>query len=573
MSDKHPPVTAAAGPPSAGLRMPPADVLTAALGIAVLLLVLGIGGSALAASVFPRAPGWLPTTLLVLALAVAVLCWRAITQLRAELRARRSREAEMRRAADTDPLTGCCNRRSIGPASDRLIAAAGHDEAIAVLMIDVDNFKYVNDTYGHRVGDTLLAECASRITALLPQGAVLARLGGDEFACVVSYSSAHPHQVDRLASAIVQQAANAVEVGGFQVGFTLSLGLSHREALHLPGEGPAGLSGLLHQADIALYQAKKQGRNRYLWFADSMEEALRHRCELEAGIREGLARGEFVPYYQPQVDLTSGVLIGFEMLARWQSPRFGLLEPEAFIPIAEEIGCISELSDALFREGLREARGWRPGLTLALNISPVQVRDPWFAQKLLRLIHAESFPRERLEIEISETCLHGDITGVTTLLASLKNMGISLCLDDFGTGFSSLTQLRGLPFDRIKLHRGLVSGIVEDADGRAIVESVITLGRGLGLPILIEGIDSHQLLDAVRKLGDFRGQGYIFGEAQPAEEARALIARYLGPEPGASIAAPPVLEEPAPTPTPGPTPASLGAAAVAKVLSARRHSA
>jgi diguanylate cyclase (GGDEF)-like protein len=520
-------------------------VLTAALGIAVLLLVLGIGGSLLAAAVFPRAPGWLPSMLLVLTLAVAVLCCRAIAQLRAELRARHVREAEARREADTDPLTGCANRRSIGPASTRLIAAAStRDESIAVLMIDLDNFKYVNDTYGHRVGDVLLAECAGRIRALLPPGAVLARLGGDEFACVIAYPPAHPHQIDRLASTIIQQGASAMEIGGFQLGFTLSVGVSAREAQHLPSEGPSGISGLLHQADIALYQAKKQGRNRYLWFADTMEEALRHRCELETGIREGLARGEFVPYYQPLVDLNSGTLMGFEMLARWQSPRFGLLEPAVFIPIAEEIGCISELSEVLFREGLREARGWRPGLILALNISSVQVRDPWFAQKLLRLIHAENFPRERLEIEISETCLHGDIAGVTTLLASLKNMGIRLCLDDFGTGFSSLTQLRSLPFDQIKLHRGLIAGITEDADSRAIVESVITLGRGLGLPILMEGIDSQHLLEAVRQLGDFRGQGYIFGEPQPAEETRALMSRYLGPEPGASIAAPPQLDAP-----------------------------
>ena len=545
MSEKCPPAARPTGAPAAGLHLPWAEVLTAALGIAVLLLVLGIGGSALAAWVFPRAPGWLASTLLVLAMAAAVLCWSAIARLRAELRARNARQAEARREADTDPLTGCANRRSIGPASDRLIAAAAtRDETVAVLMIGLDNFKYVNDTYGHRVGDGMLAECADRIRAVLPPGAVFARLGGDEFACVLAYPPAHSHRIDQLAGAITQQSENAVEVNGSLVAFTLSVGICAREAKQLLAEGSSDLSSLLHHADIALFQARKHGHNRHLWFADSMEEALRHRCELETGIREGIARDEFIPYYQPLVNLNDGTLMGFEMLACWQSPRFGLLQHAEFIPIAEEIGCISELSDALFRAALREAHGWRPGLMLSLNVTPAQVRDPWFAQKLLRLIHAENFPRERLEIEISETCLHGDIAGVSTLLASLKNMGISLCLDDFGTGYSSLTQLRSLPFDRIKLHRGLIAGITEDVDSRAIVESVITLGRGLGLPILIEGIDSHHLLETVRQLGDFRGQGYIFGEPQPAQEARALISRHLGPEPGTSIAAPPVPQEP-----------------------------
>ena len=513
-------------------RLLDTSVLAVGLAIAVAILVLGVGSSIVARSILPSAPGWLGCTVLVLVAGVAMVGWRLFGQFHAEISARRRASEEDRRNALTDPLTGCYNRRSIGPASDTLIAAAAEsDDAIAVIMIDVDNFKTINDTYGHRVGDMMLQQCASRIAALLPTGSVMARLGGDEFACVLAYAPAHPYQVDRLANAIVAEAAAPVEVDGFHGSLTVSLGLSHSEAPRLASDNRTMIDTLLHQADVALYQAKKQGRDRFLWYTDHMEDALRHRCDLEAGIRAGLTQGEFVPYYQPVVELATNRLVGFEMLARWHSPSFGLLEPEVFIPVAEEIGVITELSEALIGQALRDARDWRPELTLAINISPVHLRDPWLAQKLLKLCQVEQFPRNRLEIEISETCLHGDLTGVITLLSSLKNQGVSLCLDDFGMGFCSLSQLRNLAFNRIKLHRDLVSAMSEDSDARAIVESVTTLGRGLGLPLAVEGIDTPALADQLAELGEFRGQGYIFGEAQPTSETGALITRYLGPAP------------------------------------------
>ena len=502
------------------------------LAIAVGILVLGVGSSVLARSIDPAAPGWLGCTVLVLVAGLAVVGWRLCVQLHGEMRARRRSAEDDRRNALTDPLTGCYNRRSIGPASDSLLAeATARDDAIAVIMIDVDNFKTINDTYGHRVGDIMLRQCALRIGAVLPTGAVMARLGGDEFACILAYAPAHPYQVDRLANMIVSEASAPVEAEGFHGNLTVSLGLAHSEAPRCPSDARPLIDALLHQADVALYQAKKAGRDRYMWYTDHMEEALRHRSDLEAGIRAGLKLGEFVPYYQPVIDLATNLLTGFEMQPRWHSPSFGLLEPEVFIPIAEEIGAIAELSEVLIAQALRDAQGWRPELTLAVNISPVQLRDPWLAQKLLKLCQMEQFPRDRLEVEISETCLHGDITGVITLLSSLRNQGVSLCLDDFGMGFCSLSQLRRLAFDRIKLHRGLVSGMAEDSDSRAIVESVATLGRGLGLPLAVEGIDTHELVEHLRDLGDFRGQGLIYGAPQPAGDVEYLITRYLGPAP------------------------------------------
>ena len=521
---------------SAPRRLMDTAVLAMGLAIAVGILVLGVGSSILARSILPSAPGWLGCTVLVLVAGLAMVGWRLFGQFHAEMRARRRANEEDRRLALTDPLTGCYNRRSLGPASNTLIAAAAEaDEAIAVIMVDIDNFKTINDTYGHRIGDTMLQQCAARIAALLPTGSVMARLGGDEFVCVLAYAPAHPYQVDRLANAIVAEASSPVDADGFHGSLTVSLGLAHSEAPRHPGDARSMIDAMLHQADVALYQSKKQGRDRFLWYTDHMEDALRHRSDLEAGIRAGLARGEFVPYYQPVVDLGTNMLVGFEMLARWHSPRFGLLEPAVFAPIAEEIGVMAELSETLIAQALRDAHGWRPELSLSVNISAAQVRDPWFAQKLLKLCQVENFPRNRLEVEISETCLHGDLTGVITLLSSLKNQGVSLCLDDFGLGFCSLSQLRHLAFNRIKLDRGLVSSMPEDSEARAIVESVATLGRGLGLPIAVEGIDSHALADDLRQLadlgelGDFRGQCAIFGEPQPAGDAEPLITRYLGP--------------------------------------------
>ena len=555
-----------------GRRLLDTDVLAMGLALAVGILALGVGGSVLARSLDPRAPGWLGCTVLVLVAGLAVVGARLFGQLHAEMRARRKASDEDRRNALTDPLTGCYNRRSLGPASETLIAqAAERDDAIAVIMVDVDNFKTINDTYGHRVGDATLQQCAARIAALLPTGSVMARLGGDEFACVLAYAPAHPYQVDRLANAIVAEAAIPVEVEGFHGSLTVSLGLAHSEAPRDPSDNRSVIDTLLHQADVALYQAKKQGRDRHLWYVDHMEEALRHRCELEAGIRTGLAAGEFAPYYQPIIDLGSNRLVGFEMLARWHSPVFGLLGPDVFIPLAEEIGSIAELSEALIGQALRDAQLWRPELILSVNISAVQVRDPWFAQKLLKLCQVENFPRNRLEVEISETCLHGDIAGVITLISSLKNQGVSLCLDDFGMGFCSLAQLRRLACDRIKLHRGLVSAMAEDTDSRAIVESVATLGRGLDLPLSVEGIDTYALVEDLLDLGDFRGQGYVFGEPQPASETEKLISRYLGPAPSSESQMAQVPMDQAQVAPQSPVQDAAGASSDIKPLRKRRH--
>ncbi|RYE39848.1 MAG: GGDEF domain-containing protein, partial [Hyphomicrobiales bacterium] len=280
---------------------------------------------------------------------------------------------------------------------------------------------------------------------------------------------------------------------------------------------------LLDMADVAMYHAKRNGRNSYFWFEDFMADEMRFRARITAGIREGLAKGEFVPFYEQQIDVQSGTVTGFEMLARWNSPQFGLVKPDVFIPIAEEAGLISELSEQLIAKALDDAKEWSPSLSLAVNISPIQLRDPWFSQKLLKLLVEANFPPNRLEIEITESCVHEDIVQVRSLIASLKNQGIRVSLDDFGTGYSSLAQLRMLPFDRIKIDRSFVASLTDNEESAAFIHSIAVLGKGLGLPITAEGIETDAIREHLSSFGEIKGQGYLYGQPTSAEETRSLL--------------------------------------------------
>ncbi len=501
----------------------------------LLSLVIALAAIALfavsASSVLPRilqamagqgiGPDRIVTNALLLNIALVIFGWRRYSMLSSEVGRRRKSEQVALNLAEQDPLTGCLNRRSIGEATDALIQQAHQrGEAIAFVMLDLDKFKHVNDTNGHAAGDLMLCEAAARIGATLPSGALLARLGGDEFAVVVSFPTGQPELVDQLVERLIDTVAKPVTFGDLELETTISAGLCRCEAA-------SGVDSqvMLHQADIAMYHAKRQGRNRHAWFDPSMESELRFRSEIETGIRRGIPAGEFVPYYEKQIDLETGELVGFEMLARWNSPSLGIVGPDIFIPVAEEIGLIAQLSEDLIRQALRDARGWNPRLTLSVNISPLQLRDPWFGQKILKLLVEANFPPSRLEVEVTESCLHENIGLVRSLITGLKNQGVTVSLDDFGTGYSSLSQLRSLPFDRIKIDRSFVMSLLEDKDSAAIIQSIISLGEGLGLPITAEGIESEELLTELRRFGKFKGQGYLYGMPEPADRTTAELAQ------------------------------------------------
>jgi len=505
-----------------------ADRDIAALGIAVaaIIMFVGTGGSLMPKIV--RA--WLgtgdpPDVLLInamlLNIALLVFGWRRYHELHHEVAERRRAEERARELAELDPLTGCLNRRSGGPAIDSLIGTARlRARDVAVLMVDLDNFKQINDLNGHKTGDKVLVEVANRLRAQLPDDGIVARIGGDEFVCALTHEPGHSDRLDELADRLIESVSVPIEGGDLPVEATLSIGIAGTSE----HEADLDSETLIHRADIAMYQAKKRGRSRYFWFEPQMESELRFRAELEAGIRRGISAGEFVPYYEQQVDLESGELVGFEMLARWNSPQFGLVSPEIFIPIAEEIDAIGALSESLVRQALRDAREWDPKLTLSVNISPVQLRDPWFAQKLLKLLHECDFPPARLEVEISEICLRENIGAVRSVVTSLKNQGIRISLDDFGTGYASLAQLRTLPIDRLKIDRSFVAELAEEGISNELVEAIVSLGRGLSLPVTAEGVESVAILQALQRMGRLKGQGYFYGHPEDAAATRERLA-------------------------------------------------
>jgi diguanylate cyclase (GGDEF)-like protein len=505
------------------------DIIALGIATAAIIMFVGTGGTVLPQVVRSLAglgvgPEKALTNALLLNIALIIFGWRRYRQLSQEVQERRKAEEQARLLAETDPLTGCLNRRTVSEATGRLIeAGAERGEVVALIMIDLDNFKQINDFNGHSVGDLVLRECAARIAALMPPRALLSRLGGDEFVCAVPFDPKQPETIDNLAGALIDSVARRSEVSGSGIEVTASLGVTRSDFPRAP-DGDADVPTLLHMADIAMYHAKRQGRNRYFWFDAPMQNELKFRREIEHGIRRGVREGEFVPFYEQQIDLMTGELTGFEMLARWNSPTLGVVSPEIFIPIAEEIGAIAELSESVIAQALEDAKSWDPKLTLSVNISPLQLRDPWFAQKILKLLLEANFPPHRLEIEITESSLHENIGDVRTLVTSLKNQGIRISLDDFGTGYSSLAQLRSLPFDRIKIDRTFVTNLTDNKDSAAIVDAVTRLGKDLGLPVTAEGIENKEILDRLRQYGDIKGQGFLYGQPLPANETRDRLA-------------------------------------------------
>jgi diguanylate cyclase (GGDEF)-like protein len=464
------------------------------------------------------------TTGSVLSVGLLLLGWRHYASLRRALRDGQEAEARAQSQSQRDPLTGCLSRHAIAPHADALLTQArAKGEAVAYLVLDIAKFKHFNDAHGTEHGDAVLVELTRQIRTTLPADGLLARLGGDEFALVVPFASQQPQAIERIVDQITSamRAPAMASLGAQEL--ALAFGIARSDESNDPARLPDAAM-LLHRADIAHMQAKKAGNAPVQWFYNALEAELRYRCEMELALRDAVARDELEPYYEQQVDLDSGEIRGFEMLARWHSAQFGQVPPDIFIAIAEETGLIDRLSEQLIAKALRHAATWATHLTLSVNISPVQMRDPWFAQKLLKLLVGANFASHRLEVEITESGLHQNIAMAHALVTSLRNQNIKVTLDDFGTGYSSLGQLRRLPFDRIKIDRSFVMAMGEDANSRVIVEAIALLGRGLGLPVIAEGIETPAMLDSLRGMGDFKGQGYLYGRPQDAATTHAMLA-------------------------------------------------
>ncbi|MCX8475982.1 MAG: EAL domain-containing protein [Sphingomonas sp.] len=434
------------------------------------------------------------------------------SEMAAEQRRAQGAEQRAHQLAYHDPLTGLPNRRALAEALEARAARAESGERFGLLIVDLDRFKSVNDVHGHPAGDQLLRDVAVRLTSVVAEEGTSYRLGGDEFAVIVD---AGGEGARRVAHAVVHAMLRPFTATDLVHHIGASIGIS------LYPNDAQDREALMRRADIALYKAKQSGRSQHCAFEPLLDAEIRRRAEIEREVREAMASDAFVPYYQPIVDLRSGAVAGYELLARWHRPGAEEIGPDQFIPIAEECGLINELMLRLLRRACRETRDW--DATISINVSPTQLKDPWFSQKVLAVLTRERFPAPRLTIEITENALIVDADSAQQTIASLRNQGIQLALDDFGTGYSSLQHLRMLPFDRLKIDRSFVTSMERDPDALRLVHSIIALASTLDLPVVAEGIESASTARTLVQLGCAMGQGFHFGHpmSKAAVEARA----------------------------------------------------
>jgi diguanylate cyclase (GGDEF)-like protein len=458
------------------------------------------------------------STALTLNVALILFGWRRYVDLQheAELRADGERRAAI--LASTDASTGLYNRKGFADSGLELQRVAlQQGDHVVIISLQINRFKAINDRHGYEAGDELLKNVAAEMVGAAGEKAIVARMSGDEFAIALSSDADKLSDVEWIADSVLKAVTRPFTVNERLLQVGAFAGIAAAEAAE------TSIPNLLRRADIAMDRAKSGRVARPVWFDAGMERALLVQDEIEQGIRFGLEHGQFVPYFEPQVDLETGTIIGFEVLARWDHPLSGIVEPDRFISIAEEIGLIDALSEQVIRAALVQSVHWDPRIKISVNISPMQLADAWLAQRIVRILTETGFPAERLVVEITESSLFSDIDLARNIVSSLKNQGIQLALDDFGTGFSSLSHLRTLPFDMIKVDRSFVSNIQSNKESLAIVRAVTTLAGALSVPVLVEGIESEATHAVVLELGCEVGQGWYFGKPMPAERALELI--------------------------------------------------
>jgi len=422
---------------------------------------------------------------------------------------------QLRWAATHDSLTGLPNRTEVLERVDNLLADSPLG-SVALLFCDLDNFKNVNDSLGHGIGDHLLGAMARRLGQAVQPGALLGRFGGDEFIVVLTAHAGEAFDPGVAAERLRATFRQAVDIEGTELFVTASIGYSvnHREG--------TTAADLLRDADAAMYRAKARGRDCVEAYAPGSHETTVLALRTATELRRGVERGEIVPYYQPIVELTTGHVIGFEALARWLHPERGLLTPDQFLPLAEETGLVGAIGELILRDGLAQLATWRArrlpfaGAYLSVNVGTRQVVDPAFAGLVAELLAETGIPADSLWLEITETALLADVKASTVAMRKLRGLGLHLAVDDFGTGYSSLTYLKRFPVEAIKIDRSFVAGLGLDNEDTTIVEAVVHLGHSFGIDVIAEGLETPLQLARLRGLGCDRGQGYLFGRPRPA---------------------------------------------------------
>ncbi|MEA1833509.1 EAL domain-containing protein [Methylobacterium durans] len=421
-------------------------------------------------------------------------------------------EGRILHMAHHDALTGLPNRTAFGAHLERALSVGGE---IAVLCLDLDRFKAVNDTFGHAAGDALLRTVAERLRAVLCGSGMIARLGGDEFVIALDGPQGG-HRVEALAERIIEAVGQSIDIDGHLADVGVSIGVAIG-----PRDG-ADPDTLFRNADIALYRAKAAGRNGYRFYEAGMAAAAAARTLLQLELREAVQSGGFRLHYQPVMDLRRGTISGFEALLRWPHPRRGLISPADFVPMAEETGLITRLGAWVLREACLEAAEWRADIRVAVNVSAVQFARGGLEEVVTLALAVSGLAPQRLELEITETVLMSDGEAALACLHRLRALGVRIALDDFGTGYSSLSYLRLFPFDRIKIDRSFIREIGRP-ENAAIVRAVRALASDLGALVTAEGIETDEQLAFVRRLDCEEGQGFLFSPARPPAAIPALL--------------------------------------------------
>jgi diguanylate cyclase (GGDEF)-like protein/PAS domain S-box-containing protein len=430
---------------------------------------------------------------------------------------RKLAEAQIEHLAKHDSLTGLPNRLLFRQRMTRALSSTDPGEgSVAVLCLDLDRFKTVNDTLGHLVGDELLKRVAERISSAVSEGDMVARFGGDEFVIVLA-DAGDREEVSAFAGRLIQEAGQPVTVKSHQLTVGISVGIA------LAGQHGASPDQVLKCADLALYRAKAAGRNTFRFYEPEMDAAAEERQHLELDLRGALARGEFEVHYQPLVRVATGQVAGFEALVRWRHPMRGLISPAEFIAVAEETGLIVPIGNWVLRTACCQAASWPSALRVAVNVSAMQFRHSDLAGDVVSALAAAQLSPNRLELEITESVLIHEAGRVVQTMRQLRAIGVRIALDDFGTGFSSLNYLREFPFDKIKIDQCFTRELGQPNGSLPIVRAVIGIGLDLGVTVTAEGVETEEQLARLKVEGCEEVQGYLFSRPKPATEIAALL--------------------------------------------------